>query len=646
MAEALGTVASVIAVVDLAGKAVTAEELQDLDDFLRDAESNAANNPLPNSVWNGTIMQNAIGRARAAMDDFQRALDTHIDSLADKRRRKQKLAAAKIVFQKGSLEAMERKLDRALRLFRMAQNQYCVMCASTVVERLPKPLSGTVERLPQSTGEFDAESAEADDFVGSEHYFHEFLRLRKSHLAKPFPPDAAAMSKGTTMLGRLGFGFSFQRSHISFRTPRWLGNSVYSLMAQKSMSGWQLNLSSHEVMDSFPGSILDAVRCDDIINLQNRLRQISLTPYVHDRVGSSLLCVAAFHGAVEVSRWLLSIGLCPGFFGAFSLTYLGKGQSQYQSRTPLERLLKPRQNSEQDINRNVDILRAFTAYAPDSVEDDDGIWDLVLLNRTFDHYREIQQVMSPELLLAPFQVRLWHCVKGLFKMHWTFDEIMCLLPEVRSMSVELVISFWSMSGECLSLSHLIARGVSWEFLKLNGELLQPLAKGSYCSVLGDIARSSPDDLSLFEEGTRETPLMIFDRVLQSAITSWASILHMNGVNLLDYGCRERFSELRNREGRIPDRSQYEVLRFSYFRILGITYGALPEQWKVWWSIYDYEYAGEFWHMVENSAFSIPGSWKDDFDSYAEDDYEEVPWDDDDRGNWMVWSEYRRIRPPC
>ncbi|KAJ0344429.1 hypothetical protein COL26b_011901 [Colletotrichum chrysophilum] len=75
MAEALGTVASVIAVVDLAGKAVTvsfklkslwdevkdlpetllekAEELQDLDDFLRDAESNAANNPLPNSVWNG-----------------------------------------------------------------------------------------------------------------------------------------------------------------------------------------------------------------------------------------------------------------------------------------------------------------------------------------------------------------------------------------------------------------------------------------------------------------------------------------------------------------------------------------------------------------------------------------------------------------
>lgn len=140
--------ASAIAVVELAGKAVTvsfklkslweevkdlpvtllekAEELQDLDDFLRDAESHAADDPPPNSVWNRSIMQKAIGRARAAMDDFQRTLDMHIDSLVDKRRRKQKIAAAKIVFQKGGLEAMERKLDRALRLFRMAQNQYCV----------------------------------------------------------------------------------------------------------------------------------------------------------------------------------------------------------------------------------------------------------------------------------------------------------------------------------------------------------------------------------------------------------------------------------------------------------------------------------------------------------------------------------------
>lgn len=280
---------------------------------------------------------------------------------------------------------------------------------------------------------------------------------------------------------------------------------------------------------------------------------------------------------------------------------------------------------------------------------------------TFQHYRKIQQVMSPEFCSAPFLTRLRHCVIGLISSGWTLDETMCLLPELRSFSTSSIISFWSTSGAWLSLSHLMAIGVGRELPKLDGKLLQPLSKGSYFSIIGDIARSSPDELSLCMQGTTATPLMamveqiyhrsqmttsqIFDRVLQSAITSWASVLHVNGVNLLDYGCRERFSELSPRTGSITVRMKGTMRRHSCTRIIGITYGALPEQWKIWWSIYDYEYAGDFWQMVENSAFSIPGNWEVDFDSHEEDEHEGVPWDDDDRGDWIVWSEYRKIRPP-
>lgn len=176
------------------------------------------------------------------------------------------------------------------------------MCASIVVERLPKSLNESdsknaalvlVERLSQSVDEFDTANAEADDFFASEHYFHKSLRPRKSHLAKPFPTDASAMSQGTTLLGRLGFGFSFQSSHISYRTPRWLGNSVYSVIAQRGMSGWQLNLSSHAVIELFPESILYAVWSDNIVLLQHLLRQSSLTPYTHNQFGQSLLYVSA-----------------------------------------------------------------------------------------------------------------------------------------------------------------------------------------------------------------------------------------------------------------------------------------------------------------------------------------------------------------
>ncbi|KAF4810839.1 hypothetical protein CGCTS75_v014467 [Colletotrichum tropicale] len=301
MAEALGTAASVIAVIDLAGKAVTltfklkclwdevkdvpavllekAEELQYLDEILRDDEIHAANNPLPTPAWNDAIMQKAMGRARAAMEDLQMTLDAHNRSLEDKRRHRRKLTAARVVLQKDSLVAMERKLDNALRLYRMAESRYIFKtCASINAQRLLPPLqaSGTVE-------------TQSDNLSTSEDDTFESLRLSKSYLEKQSKPDFAAISKGTTLLGRLLFGLGYQSCHISIRTPNWLGNTVYSVMAQQSVSGWQLNLSCYAVVDLIPDDVLNAAGNDDVIALQRCLREANLTPYVHNQYGVNLL---------------------------------------------------------------------------------------------------------------------------------------------------------------------------------------------------------------------------------------------------------------------------------------------------------------------------------------------------------------------
>lgn len=121
-------------------------------------------------------------------------------------------------------------------------------------------------------------------------------RPSKSHLAKQSMPDFTTISKGTTLLGRLRFGFSYQTCHISIRTPNWLGNAVYSVMSQQSMSGWQLNLSSYAVVDEIPDGVADAVENDDIIDLQRRLREAKLTPYVHEQDGWNLLTVSTPEG--------------------------------------------------------------------------------------------------------------------------------------------------------------------------------------------------------------------------------------------------------------------------------------------------------------------------------------------------------------
>lgn len=310
------------------------------------------------------------------------------------------------------------------------------------------------------------------------------------------------------------------------------------------------------------------------------------------------------------------------------------------------------------------MLKILMDYTPDIAKEEDQIWDLIMLDRTFEQYREIQKIMNPQLPSAPLRSRLWHCWKLLLKRHCTFGDVLCLLPEVGSVSTEMITSFWIMSEEAFALSHLVGLGVGWELLESNGELPHLATEGTYHHVLGEIAKFEPGDLSEklnTIEGETSLFMMlwiimskfhsnspqIFDCILQSAIRSWVKVLYANGVNLLEYGHRQRCSGFYNRDGRIPGKAQEACHRHTYFRLVGITCGALPEQWKVWWSVYGLEYAGEFWHMVEDPVLRIPGGWKDDFASPGEVEEEAlVPWDDEEMEHWIVWSEYRKIRPPC
>jgi hypothetical protein len=49
--------------------------------------------------------------------------------------------------------------------------------------------------------------------------------------------------------------------------------------------------------------------------------------------------------------------------------------------------------------------------------------------------------------------------------------------------------------------------------------------------------------------------------------------------------------------------------FTTAHIINLTYGPEPEDWQIWFSWPLDEWAGEFWHMVENpELFGVPGAW--------------------------------------
>ncbi|KAL3295253.1 Ankyrin repeat-containing protein [Colletotrichum asianum] len=87
-----------------------------------------------------------------------------------------------------------------------------------------------------------------------------------------------------------------------------------------------------------------------------------------------------------------------------------------------------------------------------------------------------------------------------------------------------------------------------------------------------------------------------------------------------------------------------------FTLIGITYGPRPEHWKLWWA-FEYEiFAGDFWRMVEQPCIEdpelkVPGSWVEEpMDSVLVEWERSREWKNEELP-LLIWSEYRKIRPP-
>ncbi|KAK1672275.1 hypothetical protein BDP55DRAFT_558788 [Colletotrichum godetiae] len=146
MAETLGLAASVIAVVDIAAKVAgasiklaslwreinnvphallaKAERLQDFEEFLLETESDVANSPLPEKVWNSAQLQKRIERSRTLLKSLQEMVDQLHSQVTDPRRYKRKLASTKAVLRKEDFCALDSKLNLVLELFKLAQQHY------------------------------------------------------------------------------------------------------------------------------------------------------------------------------------------------------------------------------------------------------------------------------------------------------------------------------------------------------------------------------------------------------------------------------------------------------------------------------------------------------------------------------------------
>uniref|UniRef100_A0A0D2XAK1 Uncharacterized protein n=1 Tax=Fusarium oxysporum (strain Fo5176) TaxID=660025 RepID=A0A0D2XAK1_FUSOF len=133
----------------------------------------------------------------------------------------------------------------------------------------------------------------------------------------------------------------------------------------------------------------------------------------------------------------------------------------------------------------------------------------------------------------------------------------------------------------------------------------------------------------------------WDKVFQSCIQKWVSILQESGVDLMLYGEQESINiskyfraafdsdaieasrnEIRNvlpsssaeltfRRAERSDRKMWNNNHWIPIRLLELKFGPTPSEWEIVW-VPEFEWmANEFWQMMEKETIIMPGSWIDE-----------------------------------
>lgn len=97
--------------------------------------------------------------------------------------------------------------------------------------------------------------------------------------------------------------------------------------------------------------------------------------------------------------------------------------------------------------------------------------------------------------------------------------------------------------------------------------------------------------------------VLLSELSRQLLKLWLEDLEVSGIDLLEYGKKER-----EMHGQLQIRGHP-----GYFldgHLIDFTYGASPDDWRLLLSEPTDSYAQQFWEMVEPPELTIPGEWID------------------------------------
>ncbi|KAK1849845.1 Ankyrin repeat-containing protein [Colletotrichum chrysophilum] len=683
MAEALGLGASVIAIVDIATKTGSAylkiqklwrevrnvpvmlrekaEDIQISGELVANIEANLAKSLLLGLASDHALLEKIIRRCHSALNELKHEVDQIHTRLMSKQGLKHKITSAKAALKKEDLEGLSVTFDRALRLLQMAQVEAQLRIIAINWNAIPPAsIKGQADSTRSWTSMTNKKTREAVK--------------RDTHDNDRVPKEGKKISKiscHSPIIKRFRkFSFDFGQTggfHPTMTAFGWLNWSVYSIIAKRANMGWQINLRAHDVVRGFDEDFWGLMKQDDYHGFLRYMDDRRMSLFVRSASGRDILSIAVAFGSANITKALIKQGLKIDSGDYIARWYITEA---------IGRLWYYDSNSAGFNSHMMDMLSENGLG--DVLDGADGLLMSLAHGITLRGFEALLSQCAPnrDLTFAERSRLLRTMAYRTIRGDWTLDQVFGLLPEAMVRNKTWLVQSRS-QGE-YSVLHSLAVAAMNSSMGLSN----PTEKHRWAQLLTDCIKLDPLGLQHADAGPpfklpgwsrhiKLTPFSaifygvcvqqlvsdrqhvdIFDQ-MNEILRFWVGILASAGVNLLEFGRMEKRFHKTAEAPRLPEFFAKTPFAKSSdggllvekggcrYLVAGVTYGRLPEHWKVWVTRENHEYAGDFWGMIEDQTRSIPGSWP-----LEPEDHGMTIWD------WMqrerhplLWSEYQRNRIP-
>jgi hypothetical protein len=123
---------------------------------------------------------------------------------------------------------------------------------------------------------------------------------------------------------------------------------------------------------------------------------------------------------------------------------------------------------------------------------------------------------------------------------------------------------------------------------------------------------SPPDCFIYDEGSNR----ISKKNLPMPLRTWLEQLKGAGVDLVEYGKGEKcvlerlYAILEWDFWEFGKKERWYGVR-SDLRLINLTYGPEPDDWKFWFAPVMKDYFIDFWDMIDHPERAVPGAWQEE-----------------------------------